>query len=114
MPGAMPVLHRRIGNPLFSWIARRVFQAPINDVYCGLRAFRKDHYDRLYQRCLGMEFATEMIIRSTMASARILEIPVTLHRDGRTAHPRHLRTVRDGWRTLWYLLCAWGCRRVSG
>jgi SAM-dependent methyltransferase len=105
--GAMPPLHRHVGNPLFSWIARRYFRAPISDLYCGLRAFPKAHYERLDQRCDGMEFAAEMIVKSSLASARIAEVPITLHRDGRKAHKGHLRTVRDGWRTLCYLVAAW-------
>jgi glycosyltransferase involved in cell wall biosynthesis len=106
LPGAMPVLHHRVGNPFLSWIARRWFQAPVTDLYCGLRGFSKVHYERLEQTCGGMEFAAEMIVKSSVASARIAEVPVTLHRDGRTAHSGHLRTVRDGWRTLRYLQSA--------
>lgn len=111
LPGAMPALHRRVGNPLFSWLARRWFRAPISDVYCGLRAFTKVHYDRLDQRCEGMEFAAEMVVKSSLVSARIAEIPITLRKDGRRAHNGHLRTARDGWRTLCYLLSA---RRSGG
>jgi glycosyltransferase involved in cell wall biosynthesis len=111
LPGAMPALHRRVGNPLLSWIARRWFLAQVSDVYCGLRGFSKVHYERLDQCCGGMEFAAEMIVKSSIASARITELPVTLHRDGRTLHSGHLRTMRDGWRTLWYLLSA---RRSTG
>jgi glycosyltransferase involved in cell wall biosynthesis len=104
MPGAMPVLHRRWGNPMFSAMARNWFRAPINDVYCGLRGFTKRHYESLNQRCTGMEFATEMIIKSSLYSARIAEVPITLHPDGRKAHAPHLRTFRDGWRTLRFFL----------
>ncbi len=105
-PGAMPWSHRWIGNPMFSALAARWFRAPIHDVYCGLRAFTKDLYQRLDQRCTGMEFATEMIIKSSLGGARISETPITLHKDGRVAHAPHLRTVRDGWRTLrFFLLC---------
>lgn len=104
--GAMPWSHRWIGNPMFSALAARWFRAPIHDVYCGLRAFTKDLYARLDQRCTGMEFATEMIIKSSLGGARIGEVPITLHKDGRVAHAPHLRTVRDGWRTLrFFLLC---------
>lgn len=104
MPGAMPKLHQW-GNPWLTWMVQKMFRAPINDVYCGMRAFRKDFYQRLDQRCTGMEFATEMIIKSTLFGARISEIPITLYKDGRTAHRPHLRTFRDGWRTLrFYLL----------
>jgi glycosyltransferase involved in cell wall biosynthesis len=105
--GAMPWSHRWIGNPLFSALAAVWFHAPIHDIYCGLRGFRKDLYDHLDQRCTGMEFATEMIIKSCMNGTRIGEVPITLHKDGRVAHAPHLRTVRDGWRTLrFFLLCA--------
>jgi len=104
MPGAMPFLHRWLGNPMFSWMARKWFQAPIHDVYCGLRGFTRQHYDRLEQRCTGMEFATEMIIKSSLYRAKIAEVPITLHPDGRKAHAPHLKTFRDGWRTLRFFL----------
>jgi glycosyltransferase involved in cell wall biosynthesis len=104
MPGAMPFLHRWWGNPMFSALARGWFGAPIHDVYCGLRGFSKSFYDRLALRSRGMEFATEMIIRASIGRARIAEVPITLHRDGRTAHPPHLKTFRDGWRTLRFFL----------
>lgn len=104
LPGAMPLLHRWIGNPLLSALVRRMFCAPVTDVYCGLRGFRKTHYQRLDQRCIGMEFATEMVIKSTLYGGRIAEIPVTLHPDGRKSHAPHLKTFRDGWRTLRFFL----------
>jgi glycosyltransferase involved in cell wall biosynthesis len=104
MPGAMPPLHRWFGNPLFSTLARRMFGAPVHDVYCGLRGFTKELYERLDQRCTGMEFATEMIIKASLRQARIAEVPITLHPDGRRAHGAHLRTFRDGWRTLRFFL----------
>ncbi len=104
MPGAMPLLHRVLGNPMFSAMARSWFGAPIHDVYCGLRGFTKELYDRLDQRCTGMEFASEMIIKASLRGARIAEVPITLHRDGRQAHAPHLRTFRDGWRTLRFFL----------
>ena len=104
MPGAMPPSHRWIGNPAFSFLARRWFGAPIHDVYCGLRGFTREHYERLDQHCTGMEFATEMIIKSSLYAARLAEVPITLHPDGRKAHRPHLRTVRDGWRTLRFFL----------
>jgi glycosyltransferase involved in cell wall biosynthesis len=104
LAGAMPFTHRWIGNPMFSWMARRWFRAPISDVYCGMRGFTKDLYDRLDQRCTGMEFATEMIIKSSLYHARFAEVPITLHPDGRKAHAPHLKTFRDGWRTLRFFL----------
>ena len=106
LPGAMPILHRRVGNPLFSWMTRRLFQAPVSDVCCGLRGFSMVHYRSLNQSCEGMEFAAEMIVKSSLASARIVEIPITLRPGGRKAHHGHLRTMRDGWRTLCYLVSA--------
>jgi len=108
VPGAMPFLHRVWGNPMFTFLVRSWFGAPINDVYCGLRGFTKDHYERLEQRCTGMEFATEMIIKSSLYQksfgVKIAEVPITLHPDGRKAHAPHLRTFRDGWRTLRFFM----------
>jgi glycosyltransferase involved in cell wall biosynthesis len=104
MPGAMPFLHRWWGNPMFSAFARWWFSAPIHDVYCGLRGFSREFYNRLDQRCTGMEFATEMIIKSSLYGARISEVPISLHPDGRKAHAPHLKTFRDGWRTLRFFL----------
>jgi glycosyltransferase involved in cell wall biosynthesis len=103
-PGAMPFLHRWWGNPMFTLLARSWFRAPIHDVYCGLRGFSKELYNRLDQRCTGMEFATEMIIKSSLYRAKIGEVPITLHPDGRKTHVSHLKTFRDGWRTLRFFL----------
>jgi glycosyltransferase involved in cell wall biosynthesis len=106
MPGAMPFLHRWWGNPMFTWLARTWFKTPIHDINCGMRGFTRAMYDRIEQRCTGMEFATEMVIRASLGGERIGEVPITLSPDGRTLHPPHLRTFRDGWRTLrYYLLC---------
>lgn len=102
--GAMPFLHYWLGNPLFSFLSRLWFHAPINDIYCGLRGFTKDLYTRLDQRCYGMEFATEMVIKASLFKAKIAEVPITLHPDGRKSHPPHLKTWRDGWRTLRFFL----------
>ena len=104
LPGAMPFLHRWLGNPMFTLLVRRWFRAPIHDVYCGLRGFTKDLYDRLALRCTGMEFATEMIIKASLFQEKIAEVPITLHPDGRRSHPPHLKTFRDGWRTLRFFL----------
>ena len=107
LPGAMPWLHRWWGNPMFTALTRWWFRAPIHDVYCGLRGFTRELYDRLNQRCGGMEFATEMIIKSSLMGAKIAEVPVTLHPDGRKTHAPHLKTFRDGWRTLrFFLMCS--------
>lgn len=104
LPGAMPFLHRWWGNPMFTLMVRGWFRAPIHDVYCGLRGFRKDFYDSIDQRCTGMEFATEMIIKASLYDKKIAEVPITLHPDGRKSHAPHLKTFRDGWRTLRFFL----------
>ena len=106
-PGAMPFLHRWIGNPFFSFLVRKWFHAPINDVYCGLRGFTKAMYERLDQRCTGMEFATEMIIKASLRGEKIAEVPITLYPDKCISHAPHLKTFRDGWRTFrYFLMCS--------
>jgi hypothetical protein len=102
-PGAMPPLHRYFGNPFFSFMGRLFFASSIGDFYCGLRGFRRDAIIALGQKATGMEFAIEMIVRSSLNGLRIAEVPTTLSQDGRS-HPPHLRTWHDGWRTLRYLL----------
>lgn len=104
LPGAMPALHRFWGNPMFSKMARLWFRAPIHDIHCGMRGLSRELYFRLDQRCTGMEFASEMIIKSTLAGARIAEVPITLRPDRRRSQRRHLRTFRDGWRHLRFFL----------
>jgi len=104
LPGAMPFSHRWLGNPMFTLMVRWMFGASVHDVYCGLRGFTKAHFERLDLRSPGMEFATEMIIKSSLLKASVAEVPITLHPDGRIAHPPHLRTFRDGWRTLRFFL----------
>lgn len=99
-PGAMPWSHRWIGNPMFSRMARWMFGYPGHDVYCGLRAFRKSLINELDLRSPGMEFAVEMVLKATVFGKRIREVPITLHPDGRRTARPHLRTMRDGWRTL--------------
>ncbi|MCB0347076.1 MAG: glycosyltransferase family 2 protein [Bdellovibrionales bacterium] len=103
-PGAMPLLHRWIGNPFFSSLVRIMFKAPIHDVNCGLRGFSKAMYERLEQRCTGMEFAVEMVLKASLRGEKIGEVPITLHKDGRVTGSPHLRTFRDGWRTLRFFL----------
>lgn len=98
--GAMPFLHRWIGNPFLTAMAKLMFGVPVHDIYCGLRGFRADFYRRLDQRCTGMEFATEMIIKASLRNAKIAEVPITLHPDGRIAHAPHLKPLSDGWRTV--------------
>jgi glycosyltransferase involved in cell wall biosynthesis len=104
MPGAMPPLHRWVGNPALSFLVRTMFRTPVNDVYCGMRGFRKDWQQSLDQRCTGMEFATEMIVKSTLFGGAMDQVPITLYPDGRVASRSHLRTFRDGWRTLRFFL----------
>jgi glycosyltransferase involved in cell wall biosynthesis len=104
MADAMPFLHRWWGNPMFSLLAQLWFGASVHDVYCGLRGFTKDLYQRLDMRCTGMEFAVEMIIKASLRKAKITEIPITLYKDGRQTRRAHLRTFRDGWRTLRFFL----------
>ena len=107
LPGAMPWLHRWWGNPMLSILAQRMFRSTVHDVYCGMRGFTKRFYERLDQRCTGMEFATEMIIKASLFGGRLAEVPITLHPDGRTAHLPHLKTFRDGWRTIrLFLICS--------
>ncbi len=102
-PGAMPLLHRWLGNPVLSFLGRLFFKVPTSDFHCGIRAFRKEAVDRLGLKTTGMEFASEMIVKASLFGLRIGEIPVTLRRDGRS-RPPHLRTWRDGWRHLRFLL----------
>ena len=102
-PGAMPPLHRYLGNPVLSWLGRLFYHAPCNDFHCGLRAFSRASYERMGLRTTGMEFASEMIVKASLFGIRISEVPTTLSRDGRS-HPPHLHTWRDGWRHLRFLL----------
>jgi len=104
MKNAMPFLHRWVGNPGLTWLARTMFGIPVHDIYCGMRGFSRTMQAGLQQRCTGMEFATEMIIKSTLFGHRIGEVPITLHPDGRKSRRPHLRTFRDGWRTLRFFL----------
>jgi len=103
LPGAMPALHQYLGNPVLTAVARLFFKAPIGDICCGLRAFRREVIEQLGLRTQGMEYANEMVVKATTFGLRITEIPTTLSPDGR-GRPPHLRTWRDGWRTLRFLL----------
>jgi len=103
LPGAMPPLHRYLGNPVLTGIGRLFFKSPVGDFHCGLRAFRKDAIEELGLRTLGMEFATEMVVKATAFGLSVTEIPTTLAPDRRD-RPPHLRTWRDGWRHLRFLL----------
>ena len=103
LPGAMPALHRYLGNPVLTGLGRLFFKSPVGDFHCGLRAFRKDAIEQLELRTLGMEFASEMVVKATAFGLRVTEIPTTLSPDRRDRAP-HLRTWRDGWRHLRFLL----------
>jgi glycosyltransferase involved in cell wall biosynthesis len=102
-PGAMPPLHRYLGTPVLSFIGRLFFPSKIGDFNCGLRGFRRDSVIKLGLQATGMEFATEMIVKASLANQRIAEVPTTLAKDGRS-RPPHLRTWYDGWRHLRFLM----------
>jgi len=102
-PGAMPPLHKYLGNPVLSWIGRVLFRSPIKDFHCGLRGFNRDAMRALHLQATGMEFASEMVVKSTLGGAKVSEVPTTLKKDGRS-RPPHLRSWRDGWRHLRFLL----------
>jgi glycosyltransferase involved in cell wall biosynthesis len=102
-PGAMPPLHKYLGNPVLSTIGRVFFSIPVRDFHCGLRAFRRDRILALNLRTTGMEFASEMVVKASLAKYRLTEVPTTLSPDGRS-RPPHLRSWRDGWRHLRFLL----------
>lgn len=102
-PGAMPPLHKYLGNPVLSWLGRLFFRSPIKDFHCGLRGFRRDAILGLGLRTTGMEFASELVVKSTLAGLLVSEVPTTLAKDGRS-RPPHLRSWRDGWRHLRFLL----------
>jgi len=101
--GAMPPLHKYLGNPVLSFLGRLFFRTPVRDFHCGLRAFRRETILDLDLRTSGMEFASEMVVKASLARLDIREVPTTLRKDGRS-RPPHLRSWRDGWRHLRFLL----------
>ncbi|MBI4001297.1 MAG: glycosyltransferase family 2 protein [Nitrospira defluvii] len=101
--GAMPLLHKYLGNPVLSALGRMFFGSPCGDFHCGLRGFSRAAFTGLELRAMGMEFASEMVVKATLQGLRIAEVPVTLCPDGRSRLP-HLRTWQDGWRHLRFLL----------
>ncbi len=101
--GAMPLLHKYLGNPVLTAIGRLFFRSPVRDFHCGLRGFRRDAVLALGLRATGMEFASEMVVKATLHGLRMSEVPTRLARDGR-GRPPHLRSWRDGWRHLRFLL----------
>jgi glycosyltransferase involved in cell wall biosynthesis len=103
MPGAMPWKNRWLGNPVLSFLGRLFFQTPVRDFHCGLRAFSRAAYERMQLKTTGMEFASEMVMSASNLRLRITEVPITLHKDGRS-RPPHLRPWRDGWRHLRFML----------
>lgn len=103
MPGAMPALHRYLGNPVLSAIARMAFGVKIGDFHCGMRAFRRQAAERMLLQSDGMEFATEMVANAACQGLKITEIPTKLYPDKRN-RPPHLRSFRDGWRHLRFIL----------
>jgi hypothetical protein len=102
-PDAMPALHRYLGNPVLSFISRLAFRVPLGDFHCGMRGFSKAAYEKMRPRTLGMEYATEMIASAVRSGLKITEIPVTLFPDKRD-RPPHLRSFRDGWRHLRFIV----------
>jgi glycosyltransferase involved in cell wall biosynthesis len=103
LPGAMPWKHRWIGNPALSFIGRLFFRCPVTDFHCGLRGLTREAFERMQLKTMGMEFASEMVIKSMLRRLKIAEVPITLHKDGRS-RPPHLRSWRDGWRHLRFML----------
>ena len=103
MPGAMPWKNRWIGNPVLTFIGKLFFRTPVQDFHCGLRAFSRAAYDRMQLQTTGMEFASEMVVKASLYGLKITEVPTTLSPDGRS-RPPHLKTWRDGWRHLRFLL----------
>jgi glycosyltransferase involved in cell wall biosynthesis len=103
MPGAMPLLNRYLGNPVLSFVGRTLFASPVGDFHCGLRGFERQAIRELHLRASGMEFASEMVVKASLARLRIAEVPTTLSRDGRQRAP-HLRPWRDGWKHLRFML----------
>jgi glycosyltransferase involved in cell wall biosynthesis len=102
-PGAMPWKNRWIGNPSLSFIGRLFFRCPARDFHCGLRGFSKAAYEQMDVQTTGMEFASELVIKATLKGLKITEVPITLHKDGRS-RPPHLKPWRDGWRHLRFML----------
>ena len=103
---AMPLSHKYIGNPLFSFISKIFFSLPFNDVYCGYRGFKKDIFLKLNHFSNGMVFAIENLIKFKVNGFKCAEIPVVLYKDGRKKSKSHLNTISDGWKTLRFLLVA--------
>ena len=102
-PGALPLSHRYLGNPMFNLMGRVLYGSPARDLYCGLRGFRRAAYERMRPRGASMEFAPEMVVRANLQKLRIAEVPANVRKAGRTRES-HVRTWSDGWRTIGVLL----------
>jgi glycosyltransferase involved in cell wall biosynthesis len=102
-PGAMPTLNRYLGNPVLTFIGRRLFSSPVRDFHCGIRGFDREAISELELKCAGMEFASEMVVKASLSKLSIAEVPTTLRPDGR-GRPPHLKPWRDGWRHLRFML----------
>jgi glycosyltransferase involved in cell wall biosynthesis len=103
LPGAMPWKNRWLGNPVLSFIGRLFFKSPVRDFNCGMRGFTKAALEKMNLQATGMEFAAEMVIKAKLSGLNITEVPITLHKDGRS-RPPHLKPWRDGWRILRFML----------
>jgi glycosyltransferase involved in cell wall biosynthesis len=103
LPGAMPWKNRRLGNPVLTFIGRLFFKCPAHDFHCGLRGFTRETFEKMDLQTTGMEFASEMVIKATLKQFKISEVPITLHKDGRS-RPPHLKPWRDGWRHMRFML----------
>jgi len=103
LPGAMPWKNRWLGNPVLTFIGRFFFKCPAHDFHCGLRGFTGAAFEKMDLQTTGMEFASEMVIKATLRKFKITEVPITLHKDGRS-RPPHLKPWRDGWRHLRFML----------
>ena len=102
--GAMPITHRYIGNPLFSFLTKILYQIPFNDVYCGMKILRKDFFNNISFFSTGMVFCLEILIKSKINNAKMGELPITLFKDGRKIAKSHLKTISDGLKTLKFIM----------
>ena len=110
--GAMPWLHRYFGTPLITGLVNCLFGSNIGDIYCGIRGFTREAYQKMQPRCIGMEFACELVVRAIQLRLQIAQIPTILYPDGRD-RPPHLRTFSDGWRSIQYLFRERFCRSTG-
>ena len=102
--GAMPITHRYVGNPLFSFLTKVLYQIPFNDVYCGMKILKKEFFNKIHFFSTGMVFCLEILIKAKINNARMGEIPITLFKDGRKIAKSHLKTISDGLKTLKFIM----------